>query len=149
MLPQIRRYQPARQLRRQAVNGSDLFSLFDEAFSRDLNGWSAWTPTADLYETGDDFVLEMGLPGFVADDVEVTVERGVLTVSGQRASEEEEDARQYHVREQVYDRFARSFALPASVTSEEVTAEFDNGMLTVRLPKVAEAKPRRVKIAAR
>jgi len=149
MLPQIRTYRPAGDIHREAGVGSDWIRLFDQAFNRDLNGRTAWTPAADLYETDDGFVLEMGLPGFRTDSVEVTVERGVLTITGARVADEDADSRHYHVREHTYDRFTRSFALPSSVIADDVTADFENGMLTVKLPKVAEAKPQRVKIAAK
>lgn len=149
MLPQIRTYQPGSALRRSADFGSDWNRLIDDAFGRVLNGWTTWTPAADLYETGDEFVLEMGLPGFDKDSIEVTVERGILTVSGQRARREEDESYTYHVREHTHDRFTRSFALPASVNTDDVRADFHHGMLVVTLPKLAEAKPRRIAVAAK
>lgn len=149
MLPQIRTYQPGSAIRRRAGLAPDLIRFFEEPFGRELAGWTAWTPTADLYETEDEFFLEMGLPGFRAEEVDVTVERGVLTVAGVRTAEEEPVERNYHVREHTYERFTRSFALPSSVVADDVTAEYENGMLTVRLPKVAEAKPMRVQVSAK
>lgn len=149
MLPTIRTYQPGSAIRRGAGVGSDWFRLFEDAFNRDMNGWTAWTPTADLYESEDEFTLELALPGFRTEDIDVTVERGVLTVSGQRQAPENVEGRHYHVREHAFDRFTRSFGLPSSVIADDVTAELDGGMLTVRLPKVAEAKPMRVQIATR
>lgn len=106
-------------------------------------------PAADLFETDEEFVLELELPGLGREDIEVTVEKGILTVSGQRSTETEEERGErhtYHVRERSYDRFSRSFSLPHSVTHEQVDAQFENGMLTVRLPKAAEAKPRRIEV---
>ncbi len=151
MLPQVQTFRPSSAVRRSTGFGSDWNRLFDEAFGLFGNGltWTAWTPAADLYETPDEFVLEMGLPGFDHDNIELTVERGILTVSGQRPRKEEDENLTYHVREHTYDRFTRSFALPASVNADDVKAEFDNGMLIVRLPKLAEARPRRIQIAAK
>ena len=149
MLPQIRTYQPGSAIRRRAGLGSDWIRFLDDQFNREMSGWTAWTPTADLFETEEEFVLEMGLPGYRAEDVDVTVERGVLTVSGARTAEEEPVARNYHVREHTYERFTRSFALPSSVIADDVTGDYENGMLTVRLPKVAEAKPLRVQISSK
>lgn len=149
MLPQLRTYQPGSAIRRGAGIGSDWIRLFDDAFNRDLNGWTAWTPLADLYETEDEFVLEMGLPGFDAESIDVTVERGVLTVTGRREATDETASREYHVREHTFDRFTRSFSLPSSVVVDDVSAEYEGGMLSVRLPKAAEAKPMRVQIAAK
>jgi HSP20 family protein len=106
---------------------------------------------ANLFETDEQFVLELEVPGFTNADIEVTVERGVLTVSGshENASDghasEDEDAR-YHLRERSFERFSRMFRLPESVSSEGVLAELESGVLTVRLSKAADAKPRRVEI---
>lgn len=138
-------------VRRGTDLASDMSRLFDDVFSFGprLSTWSAWLPAADLYETNDEFVLEMEVPGCNKDDIEVTVERGILTVSGHRASHVEESERiSYHVRERSYDRFSRSFSLPQSVDAEDVEAEYRNGILVVRLPKLAEAKPRQITVKA-
>lgn len=142
-------YRPGSALRRWSDTGSDFNRLFDELWNRGLNGWTTWTPAADLYETNEEFVLEIGLPGFRHEDIEVTVERGILTVSGQRPARQEDESFTYHVREHTYERFSRSFQLPASVNADDVTAEFENGMLVVTLPKAAEAKPRRIAVSAK
>jgi HSP20 family protein len=134
--------------RRGADFGSDWNRLIENAFG-DLNGWTAWAPAANLYETGEEFVLEMGLPGFDSDSIDVNVERGILTVSGNRTRSEEDDSRTYHVRELSEERFTRSFSFPASVRADDVRAEFHDGMLVVTLPKSAEAKPRRVRIGTK
>ena len=145
MLPEVRTYQPGSAIRR----GADWTRLFDDMLGRDLNGWTAWTPAADLYETEDSFVLELGLPGYTGDDIQVTVERGILTVTGQRSRREGDERVTYHLREHTYDRFTRSFSLPASVRADEVRAEFEQGMLVVTLPKTAEAKPRKVEVSVK
>lgn len=148
MLPTINR-RPMGGLRRNDWLGGELDRMFDDFFTRPLSTWSTWTPAADLYETDDEFVLDLEMPGFSHDDIEVTVERGILTVSGQRTAEEEQGNRHtYHVRERSYDRFSRSFSLPHSVNADEVQARFENGILNVRLPKAAEAKPRRIAVSA-
>lgn len=144
MLPQIRT-RPSTAFRRGTDFGSDWNRLMESAFG-DVNGWTSWAPAANLYENPDDFVLEMGLPGFDPDSVEVNVERGILTVSGQRARSEEDEGRTYHVRELTHERFSRSFSFPSSVSADDVRADFHGGMLVVTLPKSAEAKPRRVEI---
>lgn len=142
MLPQIRTYQPGSPLRRAL--GSEWARLFDDAFGP--GEWSRWAPAADLYETADEFILEMGLPGFDPADIDVTVEHGILAVSGQRTRNEEDEKRNYHVREHTYERFSRSFSIPASVNVEGVQADFEKGMLLVSLPKAAEAKPRKIEV---
>ncbi|HKK08143.1 MAG TPA: Hsp20/alpha crystallin family protein [Gemmatimonadota bacterium] len=126
----------------------ELSTMLDDFFGRPLSSWSAWTPAADLYETEDAFVLEMELPGFDLDDIELTMERGVLTVTGSRSVEETE-GRTYHLRERSVDRFTRSYALPRSVSAEDIDASFAEGVLKVTLPKAPEAKPRRIEVKAR
>lgn len=127
--------------------GTDL-DRFLEGFLGRAPAWSG-RGSADLYETDDEYVLEMELPGFENDEVEVSVERGVLSVSGAHRSEEEDAGRTYHVRERSYERFTRTFTLPQSVNADDVQADLQNGILTVRLPKAAEAKPRRIQVKAR
>lgn len=126
----------------------DLGNLFDDFFGRPLSTWSAWTPAADLYETPESFVLEMELPGFDLDDIELTMEKGVLSVTGERKMEEKEEDRTYHLQERSVERFTRSYALPRSVEIDKVDASFSNGVLKVLLPKAAEAKPRRIEVKA-
>lgn len=145
MLPEIRN-RPT--LRRRGTDLTDWTRIFDSAFG-DLNGWTAWAPAANLYETNEEFVLEMGLPGFDSSNIDVNVERGILTVSGQRARSEEEERQTYHLRELTHERFSRSFSFPSSVDSDDVRADFHNGVLTVTLPKSAEAKPRRIEVSAK
>lgn len=140
---------PRTAVRRGTDWSTDVNRFFDEFFTPRLSTWSAWTPAADLYETDDEFVLEMEMPGFNKDDIEVTVEHGILSVSGRRTAEREEGERlTYHVRERSYDRFNRSFSLPRSVDAEHVNAEYRNGILRVTLPKLAEAKPRQIAVKA-
>jgi HSP20 family protein len=129
----------------------DLGNLFDEFFGQPLSTWSAWMPTTDLYETPEAFVLEMELPGFKLDDIELTMEKGVLTVTGERKvleEKEETEERTYHLRERSFERFTRSYALPRLVETDKVDASFSNGVLLVTLPKAAEAKPRRITVKA-
>lgn len=150
MLPTSTR-RPSTTLRRGENWASEMNRLFDEflGYTPRLATWSAWTPAADLYETSDDFVLEMELPGFDSENIEVTVERGILTVTGRRTAEAESgdgERMNYHVRERSFDRFSRSFSLPQSVSADNVDAEYRNGILRVNLPKVAEAKPRQVTV---
>lgn len=115
-------------------------------FFRSPSGeWEGWNPMADLTETEDAFVLEMELPGFSRSDVDITVEDGILTASGERSVGDAEDVN-YHLRERGSRRFRRSFMLPGSVNQDEVTATLRSGILTVQLPKAPEARPRRIEV---
>lgn len=121
---------------------------FDRLFNGllDLDRSTRPAVSADLYETEEEYGLELELPGFSESEIDVTVDRGVLTISGARSEENEETGRTYHVRERRNEHFTRSFSLPASIRSEDVGARLDAGVLTVELPKSPEAKPHRVTV---
>lgn len=118
---------------------------FEDVLNRSVRGWTSWSPAADLFETDDEYVLELELPGFSREDIELTLEQGILTVTGERQAEEDE-RRAYRVRERAFGRFTRSFTLPRSVDAEDVDAEFRNGVLRVTMAKTPEAKPRRIEV---
>lgn len=124
--------------------------LFDRFFGQLGLGQSTqmWMPVVDVKETADDIQVTAELPGIAPDDVSVTVENGVLTISGEKKQEvvESKEDANYHVFERRYGRFERSFTLPRTVDAERVKARFQNGVLHITLPKLQEAKPRRVQI---
>lgn len=107
-----------------------------------------WAPEVDVRETADELQVAVDLPGLSPEDVSVTVENGVLSISGEKKQEIQEGKEEanYHLFERRYGRFERSFTLPRSVQADQVKANFQNGVLTIRLPKTQEAKPRRVQI---
>jgi len=123
--------------------------LFEDAFNRMLNEPRAgrpWSPAVDIFETEDELVLKADVPEVDLKDIDVRVENQTLTLSGERKFEKEETHKGYHRIERSYGQFTRSFSVPATVDTEHVAAEYHNGVLTVKLPKKAAAKPRQVKI---
>ena len=100
----------------------------------------------DVHEEGTDLLVEAELPGLSKEDLEITVEDGVLTIAGEFKSGTEENEPNYHLRERRYGRVSRSFSLPTTVDSEKVEANLTNGVLTVRIPKCEEAKPKRIEV---
>lgn len=126
---------------------------FDRLFNRlfDVPGGAApqrWTPAMDLMEAEDHFVLRADLPGLSEDDVAIEVQDGTLTISGERKAEHERREQGWFRIERSFGRFSRSLTLPEGVDPDGVTAEFDRGVLTVRIPKPEERKPRRIAIKA-
>jgi HSP20 family protein len=123
--------------------------VFEDAFSRFLseprNG-RPWSPAVDIFETEDELVLKADVPEVDLKDIDVRVENQTLTLSGERKFEKQDSGRGYHRIERSYGQFSRSFSVPVTVDTEKVSAEFTNGVLTVKLPKKAAAKPRQVKI---
>ena len=127
---------------------SEVNRVFDAFFG---NGGSRgatrrWIPAMDLVETGEHLVLRADLPGLEQDDVEIEVKDGVLTVSGERKAEHEEKSEGFYRVERSFGSFSRSLTLPKGVNAGQVEADFDKGVLEVRIPKPEEAKPRRVTI---
>jgi HSP20 family protein len=134
----------------------DLYAIrneFDRLFDRGFGGdvVTGWLPVVDIHETADSVIMQAELPGLRSEDVNVSVENGILTVSGEKRKEIEEGSRDsnYHLMERRYGRFERSFRLPQTVQADAVKAEFSNGVLTVTLPKAEEAKARRIEIKVR
>ncbi len=143
-LPTRRR--PTAVLRNFPETRWDMDRLFDEFFVRPMVSMNPTGPAADFFETEEEFVLEMNLPGFTEEDIDVNLEQGVLSITGEHSVEEEEEKGTYHLRERSWNRFTRSFSIPHTIDVEKVDASFANGVLMVKLPKAAEAKARRIEI---
>ena len=126
----------------------DVDRLFDAFFGGDREGARRWVPPMDLVEAEDHFLLKADLPGMGEDDVSIEVQDGTLTISGERKAEHESRERGWYRIERSHGSFSRSLTLPDGVDAEGISAEFDRGVLTVRIPKPEERKPRRVAIKA-
>ena len=100
---------------------------------------SEWSPRVDIVEDEKEFLVKAELPDIKREDVKVTVDDGVLTISGERRQEKEEKNKRYHRIEREYGSFLRSFTLPAATSGDKVAAEFKDGMLKVHLPKDVKA----------
>ena len=123
--------------------------LFGDVYLRDEDtGFrGTWTPVVDIYETeGHDLVLKAELPGMRREDIEVSVENSTLVLKGNKAFDIEVKEENYRRIERAYGAFHRSFTLPSTVDSSKVSADYKNGVLTVKLPFREEAKPRTITI---
>jgi HSP20 family protein len=105
-----------------------------------------WAPRTDLSETDDAFVLTMDLPGISPDDVEITFEEGALNISGERQFTQEQERGQYHRIERSHGRFFRSFRFGNNADPDRIDADFEDGVLTIKVGKVEERKPRRIEV---
>ena len=128
--------------------GTEFDRLFNTLFDISDSGVQRWVPAMDLMEADDHFVLRADLPGLGEDDVSIEIQDNTLTISGERKSEHEERQRGWYRLERSFGRFSRSLTLPEGVDPDAVGAEFDKGVLEVRIPKPEERKPRRVAIKA-
>ena len=141
------RWEPAREMMtlREAMD-----RLFDDAFTRPLSlrdGWSV--PAIDMYQTDDKIVVKAALPGVKADEVQINITGEVLTLKGEIRHEEEKEEKAWHIREQRYGSFERSIVLPTYVVADKAKADFENGILTITLPKADEVKPRTITVKAK
>ena len=128
---------------------SSLRDLFDSAFqlTSPVSGSSAgWAPPLDVYESADHVTVQVELAGLKKEDFDLSLEDDVLTISGERKSQAETKEGESYRRERAYGSFRRSVTLPAAVKPDAVTASYQDGILTVTLPKAEEAKPRKIQV---
>ena len=125
--------------------------VFTDAYSHSndegLLTSGTWVPPVDIFQNGDhELVLKAELPDMAREDIDITVENFVLTIKGEKKFTGDATEHQIHHAERRYGSFSRSFSLPQTVDAGKVSAEYKNGVLTVRLPLREEAKPRQVKV---
>ena len=141
------KYDPFRELRGLQDEMNRLFNL---GVSRSGNGEDivrgAWSPSVDIFENQDKIVLEAELAGMKPEEVDISIENNVITLKGERKFEKTEDKDNYHRVERSYGSFVRSFTLPRTVVNDEAEADFQNGVLSITLPKREEAKARKIEI---
>ncbi len=134
----------------------DLMSLrntVDRMFDRTFGTEGNWQPTAmnwglalDVVENEDEYLVKASLPGIKPDDLEITFTNNILTIKGEVKEESEEKDARYHLRERRYGTFSRSISIPTQVKSDAIEAKYENGVLSLHLPKTEEVKPRRIPI---
>jgi HSP20 family protein len=127
--------------------------LFDDAFTRP---WSLHNgergmglPAVDMYQTDDDVVVQVAIPGIKPEDVQISVTGDTLNIKGASKEESNTKEKAYHIREQRWGSFERTLSLPTAVKSDKAAAEFENGVLTVTLPKAEVVKPKMITIKAK
>ena len=122
--------------------------LFQDSFGRDSGeaSLSAWAPAVDIYETEHELVVKADLPEVDSKDLDIRVENNILTIRGERKFEKNVNEENYLRVERSYGSFARSFTLANTVNSEAIKADYQNGVLTLSIPKREEAKPKQLKV---
>lgn len=147
MSTNLTRWEPVREMMtlREAMD-----RLFDDAFTRPFNVSAVSAiPAIDLYQTADEVVVKAALPGLKTEDVQISVTGEVLTLRGEYKQEEEKKEATWHIREQRYGSFERSILLPTDVQTDKAKADFENGILTISLPKAETVKPKTINIKAK
>lgn len=117
-------------------------SLTGENWDQTFN----WELPLDVKETQDDYIVKATLPGVNPDDIQITYNNGMLTIQAERQAEQEKKDEHFLVREQRFGTFSRTINLPVAIDSNKIEADYDNGVLTLHLPKTEETKPRRIPI---
>src|SRR6185295_11793824 len=139
------KYDPFRELRGLHDEMSRLFSGVAPSEGNEF-ARGAWSPRVDIFEEKDSLIVEAELPGLNREDFEVSVENNILTLKGERKFEKKENTDNFHRVERSYGSFTRQFTLPQTITAEGATADFDNGVLRIALPKREETKARKIEI---
>lgn len=134
-------FRPFRELQRE------IDRIFDDFFRvgpREVSG--RFIPDVDIYETENSLVIEMEAPGLKKEDIKITVEDGILVISGEKKIERDEKKKNYMVVERCFGKFERAFNLPDYVDSEKIKAKYEDGILTITIPKKEEKKKKTIDV---
>ena len=143
----IVRWDPLTQVERIQREMDRMFTRADVSLRSATRTVGVWVPEADIEQTEEATVYKFDLPGITSDHVSVSAHDHMLTVSGERREEHEEKHEGYLSRERAVGRFERSMGLPDNVKTEDIQASFKDGVLTIKVPRVAESTPRQIDIA--
>lgn len=131
----------------------DMFDRYTRAISFPRKSTTAeiatvadWSPQVDIAETPKEFTIKAEIPEVKKDDVKISIDSGVVTIQGERKQEKEEKDKKFHRIERFYGSFSRSFSLPDNVDAGAAQATFKDGVLTLQIPKTAEAKPKAIEV---
>ena len=144
---QLVRFNPTRELAnfRHPMNFfDDIFGEFFKGERKDLN--RGWNPKVDIFEEADHIIMKAELPGVEKDNIVIDVNGRVLTLKGERSSDNEVKEGNYYRRERSYGKFERSFTLPAETDSEKIKAEYRDGVLKLNIPKPESSKPKHITV---
>lgn len=145
-MTQMTRYSPTRTVRDLQREVDDIFSRFFDRSSDSGSTSAVWAPKTDLVETDDEFRLHLDVPGMSKEDITINLQNNTLTVSGERRSTRKNEGDDYVRVERSFGNFHRTFTLPNSVDAEGIEAGYDNGVLTITVPKTEKAARRRIEI---
>jgi HSP20 family protein len=107
---------------------------------------TTWGLALDVTESEDDYTLKASLPGIKPENIDISFENDILTIKGETEDEKEVEGRRYHMRERRFGSFCRSIRLPGSVDADDIEANYEDGILSLHLPKLEEAKPKRIEV---
>jgi len=143
-------YNPWNSLNRPHSNLDNIFNYWPSLYDEDetTTAMSAWTPTVDIKDEENRYVFMVDVPGVNAEDINITMENGVLTIEGERKLRDNEEDKGYQRTERVQGKFHGRFNLPDTVDGEGIQAKSKDGVLEVIIPKQEQAKPRRITVSS-
>ncbi len=141
-MSRIVRWNPAREML-ALQNAMD--RLLDQPWELSP-GMRRWDLAVDMVESDDHFIVKASLPGINPDELDITVEDDVLTIKGETKADNEFEEDNYHIRERRFGSFARSLRFPNMINSEEIEATYENGVLTLKVPKAEAVKPKKINV---
>ena len=142
----IVKWNPFRELEDMQSRLGRIINDAGDGLTREPFAFADWAPAVDVQETDNEYIVKADLPEMKKEDIKIQLQEGLLSIEGERKQEKEEKGKKFHRVERQYGQFVRRFALPTEVDSAKVQAEFKDGVLNVRLPKSASAKPRSIDI---
>lgn len=140
----LTRYRPEERFSMERVNR--VLDELTRSFREGPDEMGSFSPSVNIYEKNGDLIVEAELPGVKKEDIDVRIENGVLTLKGERKEEKEVKKEDYYRQERFFGSFLRTFQLPTDVSADTVEATFKDGLLTVKVPRSAVAKPKRISI---
>jgi len=144
-MPAVARFDPFRDI---TTLRDEMNRLFNRTVGEGVSSGSAWTPAVDIFDTDQAIVLRAELPGLTPEDIDIEIDDNVLTLKGERRFEETVQEGRYYRLERAYGHFQRNVTLPQGVKADEISASFDNGVLSVQVPKAEEVRPRKIAVGA-
>lgn len=138
----IVRWNPRREMLRMQ---QDMDRMMDSLFQTSV-GASGFDLALDVAETENAYEVSATVPGVKVEDIDITLDRNVLTIQGESQAEQTQEGQRYHIRERRYGSFARSVRLPEGIKGDEISADYDNGILKIHIPKAEETKPKRIEV---
>jgi HSP20 family protein len=136
------RCNPSRHLASLPLDVESFFENYGLGLGRD----TVWNPSVDIVESEEAYELKAEIPGLKKEDIQVSLEDGLLTIRGEKKKETETEKKNYHTIERVFGKFERSFRLPENVRGDSIHAKYDNGVLSIDIPKAEESKPKQIEV---
>ena len=140
------RWDPFRDMNTLQDRMNNLFEEVNRGSGSDDPSTATWSPAVDIFETYDEIVVQVEVPGLLREDIALNLDNNVLTLKGNRKLDKESADENYHRIERSYGSFSRSFSIPTMIKEDDIKADYKDGVLSIALPKTERARPKEIKI---